>query len=135
MKGSIVRVLVTLGFGATLSPIALLAQEPVRATIPFDFTVGVKTLPAGDYTVSQRNGIVLIENSRRTAHVMTFAMKGEWNQTPGKYSILFHRYGDSNFLAAVRGDGWGLEWKATPAEKELIAKAAASSKPVVVAAK
>lgn len=32
---------------------ALAQQNEVRATVPFDFTVGGKVLPAGSYTISQ----------------------------------------------------------------------------------
>ena len=135
MKSSIVRVLVTLSLSAILSPIALLAQGPLQAVIPFDFTVGAKTLPAGDYTVRRLNGnIILIQNSKTSARIFTMPVTGEAGKKPGVYSILFNRYGDSYFLAAVRVDDWGWEWKKTAAEKELIAKAA-SPKPVIVAAK
>ena len=55
MTSSMIRTLVTLGLSAVLSPVALLAQGPVIATIPFDFTVGAKTLAAGTYQVKQVN--------------------------------------------------------------------------------
>lgn len=135
MKSSIVRVLVTLSLSAILSPIALLAQAPLQAVIPFDFTVGAKTLPAGSYTVRRLNGnTILIQNSKTSARILTMPVTGEAGKKPGVYSILFNRYGNSYFLAAVRVDQWGWEWKKTAAEKELIAKAA-SPKPIVVAAK
>jgi len=72
MKNSIVRTLVTLGLSAFLSPVALLAQSSINATIPFDFTVGAKSFAAGDYSVRQiSDSVLLIQSVKEPVRVGT----------------------------------------------------------------
>lgn len=136
MKSSTLRTLVvTLGLGATFGPVALMAQGAIRATIPFDFTVGAKSFAAGEYTVQQLKGtLFVIRNIHDRSGALTNAMPPEDTSTTkaGMAVLTFTRYGDSYFLSKV-SDGrqnWGLYPSA--AEKVLIAKRA-SPKPVAVA--
>ena len=134
MKSSIVRTLVTLGLGAVLSPIALLAQGSINATIPFDFTVSGKSLAAGDYLVQQLNqNILLIRSVKGKSSVMTIAMASPKTGAADKAVLTFNRYGDTYFLSKVSSDSRGWELPRSPVEKELIARFE-RLKPVVVAA-
>jgi hypothetical protein len=54
METSILRTLATLSLSAVLGPISLWAQGPIHVTVPFDFTVGAKSLAAGEYRVNQQ---------------------------------------------------------------------------------
>ena len=51
MNTAIIRTLATLCLSAALGGINLMAQGPLEAKIPFDFTVGSTSFAAGDYTV------------------------------------------------------------------------------------
>jgi hypothetical protein len=51
---------------------ALAQQREVRATVPFDFTVGGKVLPAGNYKINQVSGG--IELRSREQHVAMLAL-------------------------------------------------------------
>jgi hypothetical protein len=134
MKSSIVRTLVTLGLGAVLSPIALLAQGSINATIPFDFTVSGKSLAAGDYSIRQLSqDILLIRSVKGNSAVMTVGMAGEKTGEAGTGLLTFNRYGDTYFLSKVSSDSRGWELPRSPVEKELIARFE-RLKPVVVAA-
>ena len=132
MKASILRTLATLSLGAALGPVSLLAQVPINVKIPFDFTVGSKSLAAGDYRVGQQAPQVLAIQSvdgRAAMAIMTNPAQG--NNMPGKATLTFNKYGDRYFLAQVSNNnrGWALPKAAV--EKELIAQRA-SRKPVVV---
>jgi hypothetical protein len=133
MKSSLVRTLLTLGLSAALSPVALRAQDRLNASIPFDFTVGSKTLAAGTYLVSQmRHNVLLIRNADTGASVIALTLTGEPSKTPDRCTLRFAKYGDRYFLSTISGTANGWEMIKSPAEKELIAEAA-SPKPVVVA--
>jgi len=135
MKTTIVRTLVTLGLSAVLSPVALLAQSQINATIPFDFTVGAKSLPAGDYTVKQVSEyVLLIQSIKDGTGVMTMTLPSEKTHKPdGTPVLVFNRYGDSYFLSKVSGDDKGWKLHTSAAEKEMVAKVP-QPKPVIVAA-
>jgi hypothetical protein len=134
MKNTIVRTLVTLGISAFLSPVALLAQSQINATIPFDFTIGAKSFPAGDYSVRQvSENVLLIQSITDGTGVMTMALPGETTKRAGTPVLVFNRYGDTYFLSKVSGDdrGWRLHQSAV--EKEMVARVP-TPKPVIVAA-
>lgn len=85
-----------------------LAQEyPVRATMPFNFTVGNKSLPAGTYTILQvRDGVVEIRNQDGSATTLSTAYPSTvvpYAQFSSKAVLVFNRYGDQYFLHQVAG--------------------------------
>jgi hypothetical protein len=136
MKASIVRIAVSLGLCAALGLISLEAQMPgpIHVTVPFDFTVGSKSLAAGQYNVRQQAPHVLAIQSvdgRSAMVIMTHA--GEPNAAPGTALFKFNKYGDRYFLSQVSDSSRGWELPKSPVEKELIAKKA-SPKPVIVPA-
>ena len=134
MKSFIVRTFVTLSLSAVLSPVALLAQNRINATIPFDFTVGAKSFAAGDYSVQRLNdGVLLIQSAKDGTGVMAMVMPADQSKKDGKCVITFNRYGDRYFLSQVSGDSQGWRLHPSKLEKELIAQAVAH-RPVIVAA-
>jgi hypothetical protein len=94
----------------------------VRATIPFDFTVGGRTLPAGNYTVSSRGEILLIQSCerRRNASAIALIYPMQTDRSPGASALVFHRYGTQAFLVQVRTSNWVSELGTTPSEREAI---------------
>ncbi|MBS1790417.1 MAG: hypothetical protein JST85_22020 [Acidobacteria bacterium] len=82
---------------------------PQKAQVGFDFYVGDKLMPAGEYTirpVSQdiSHGVVMIEqvNGNAKAAVQTFPARNAENLKPG--SLLFKKYGDNHYLSAFQLD-------------------------------
>jgi hypothetical protein len=134
MKTSIVRTLLTLSISAILSPVALLAQDKITATIPFDFTVGAKTFSAGDYSVQRLNEhVLLIQDVKHGTGVMTMVLPGEQSNKAGVPVITFNRYGNRYFLSQVSNDSQGWRLRPSKVEKELIAQAV-SPRAVILAA-
>jgi hypothetical protein len=124
MKSTILRTLLTLSLSATFSHVALLAQDKVCATIPFDFTVGEKSLAAGKYCAHHLQPFVVqVYNAGNWSGIMAMTLPGEPSKQPGKAMFTFHRYGNSYFLAEISDDSRGRRFFKSVAEKELIARA------------
>jgi hypothetical protein len=78
----------------------------LRADIPFDFTVGSATLPAGTYTITEATpGVLQIRNEKLgsdAAFVLANSLESPKPQDSGK--LIFNRYGDTYFLNQVWSD-------------------------------
>jgi len=136
MKTSILRTLATLSLSAALGPVSLMAQGPIHITIPFDFTVGSKSLPAGEYRIGEQPRHVLaIRSVDNRSVMMIMTHSAEPTAKPGEASLTFNRYGDRYFLSQVSSSDLGWELPKSPVEKELAAKVALPQpKPVVLIA-
>jgi len=100
------------------------AQETMVVDIPFAFTAGNATLPAGEYRVQKmdRNSAVLLIHcwdTRASALVITNAAQAKELQTESK--LVFNRYGNRYFLSQVWTSGSirGRQLPISPREKEM----------------
>ena len=88
---------------ATLASGAGAFAQQLKANIPFDFTVGNTTMPAGEYTIwsPSRNFVDL----RSTDHGSTATIVGNQSYYEAKSKsggeLVFARYGDQYFLDSV----------------------------------
>ena len=81
------------------------APQTMRADIPFAFTVGEKTLPAGVYTLS----VINPSSDRRALQIRSrdgrFSAITQTSMSRGKYAdeatLVFRRYGDRYFFAQI----------------------------------
>ncbi|MGA3007683.1 MAG: hypothetical protein ABSE59_07315 [Opitutaceae bacterium] len=89
-------------FGA-LAGVGLHAQTvDLRATIPFDLTVGQASLPAGDYEIHEQGVVVLVrrlDGKPANAIVTTVGVGGA--ESGGSPRLTFHRYGNEYFLSEI----------------------------------
>ena len=94
-----IALVVVAGFLTAASGLA--QNYGVRATIPFDFTVGDKLLPPGTYTITSFDSHELwIRNHDRSVSVATMALPGRNDPgTTGK--LVFNKYGDQYFLREI----------------------------------
>jgi hypothetical protein len=89
------------------------ASKQIVADIPFEFSVGYKTLPAGQYimqTLASAGDGLLIQS----ADAKTSALRPSEATAPMKNKtharLIFHRYGERYFLAQVwSGDSSGRQ--------------------------
>ncbi len=100
------------------------AQEAMVVDIPFAFTAGNATLPAGEYRVQKmdRNSAVLLIHcwdTRASALVITNAAQAKELQAESK--LVFNRYGNRYFLSQVWTSGSirGRQLPISPREKEM----------------
>jgi len=95
-----------------------------RFSVPFDFVVAGKTMPAGEYAVGDNldhGGIVKIQSLNTRATVFAVTRNAETKAINGPATLVFHRYGGSYFLAQiVKGDAGipALALPETRAERE-----------------
>ena len=123
MKKAICRIAGMLALASLAITQAARAQEPVLANIPFDFTVGKMTLPAGEYRtqkVRDSSPALLIQRTDRSAAMIVMAQAATSNAPQPKTKLVFHRYGNQYFLAQiwVAGSSRGLELPKSAKEKE-----------------
>jgi hypothetical protein len=112
MKKQIVRTLLRLSFLALIAVAGVASahgqslSNPVRAKIPFDFTVADKKFSAGDYYISRvrtNSGDLVLRVSSVTENRSAFQLtSGVVTSSPKKSdTLIFHQYGDQYFLFEV----------------------------------
>jgi hypothetical protein len=92
-------------FGSLLLPPAH-AQVigAIQGKIPFDFAVGNKVLPAGNYVVRQTGttqGVLALQNADHKAITIMFLASPVQAGSAEKTKLVFHRYGNTYFLSQV----------------------------------
>ncbi len=104
------------------------AQDPgtaIRASIPFDFIVKGKTLPAGEYEISrvmdEPIGLLLRNVHNKHDEVVFETEPIEGRRMPKTDFLIFNRYGASYFLSEVftAGEQTGEELYPSHAERQL----------------
>ena len=94
----------------------------VRASIPFNFAVGSKTLPAGTYDVGTiENGMLLLQARDGSSSMIVGSNAAEHLKPADKTKLVFNQYGSRYFLSEiwVNGATRGRHLPATSREKEL----------------
>ena len=84
------------------------AQVPgtsIRASIPFEFVVQGRTLPAGNYEITRITdepvGLLIRNVDHRRFEAMFSTEPLDARKVPNKSWLVFHRYGDTSFLSEV----------------------------------
>ena len=107
MKKQAIKAFVVLGLLLSVSAIYVnaLGKTLIRKVeIPFDFSVGDKTFPAGVYSVTSVNQekIMLRLSSgdgREAIHILTNPVQAK--ETPTTSKLIFRRYGETYFLSQI----------------------------------
>lgn len=97
-----VAVIILAGF-CTAGSLQAQSHE-VRANVPFDFTVGSKHLPAGNYSfVSEANDTIVIRSYKDKIEVLSMTFHTDEKPANANWSTLvFNKYGDQYFLREIR---------------------------------
>jgi hypothetical protein len=115
-----------LSFFFMLAVVSVQAQSrgKIIVTVPFDFQIGSKTLPAGEYNVkplSQNSVLFQSEDGQQRAIVVTNnRVQADASEESARERLVFHQYGDKYFLSQVwmvRG-GDGRKLNKTDAERQ-----------------
>jgi hypothetical protein len=124
-------------------PMLAVAQLPSNqkliTNVPFEFTIGNKVVPAGQWTTQQasRNDVklLLLRNVNAKIAVTSSSLPGESKRAPANSSLTFHRYGRSYFLVAINVEGDRANYKIpeSKAEAELRAENRTASEEILVA--
>ncbi|MGO9097366.1 MAG: hypothetical protein ACLQGV_19365 [Bryobacteraceae bacterium] len=119
-----------------------LAAQSMRiaANIPFEFTVGATTIPAGDYTVSNGIGtnvlIIGTRDGRAVANAVTVRRQTGNGNYPDTTKLMFRRYGNQYFLSELWSSDSpvGHQFPMSRTERELMKSAAVKPESVIVLA-
>jgi hypothetical protein len=96
----------------------------VQVNVPFAFTVGNTTLPAGEYTIQRvlntSESVELIRSKDGSASMIVSTKIADQDSKDREPRMIFHRYGDQYFLSQIwfSGDS-GRELYKSRGEKEL----------------
>lgn len=97
-------------------------DEQLKATIPFDFTVGKTKLPAGEYTVTSTFGshVLQIRDAEQRLQATVITMPSNRRANPSESHLTFRVHGTRHYLAATwdGASGVGRELMKTAAERE-----------------
>jgi hypothetical protein len=121
---------------------AIAQTTHVRANVPFNFTVGDKTLAAGTYdveTVSDRDSkMLLLRTDDGKSSLIVGSNAAQTLKPADKTKLVFHKYGSQYFLAEIWKEGAtrGNQLPACGREKELAKEIATdlTSRPVEIVA-
>jgi hypothetical protein len=103
LKGFAMLVLVV-ALAAATAAATTPAQSANRvvANIPFEFSVGYKTMPAGEYQiriVNSANDALLIQSADSKTSALRLSEATERQKNNKHAKLVFHRYGERYFLA------------------------------------
>jgi hypothetical protein len=116
MKRNVIKRLTMLSLVSMFTLCAAVASanaqlsNPIRAKVPFDFNVGDKKLPAGDYTISRLSGfsdnkMISVSSADASAHVFQSTFEARALTPKNTSTLVFHKYGDQYFLEQIWSGG------------------------------
>lgn len=98
----------------------------IEAKVPFTFTVGNSTLPAGNYTIRVPNSIepdvLEISNDQTNVAVVFLTQATQIKQPVKTAELVFNKIGDKDFLSQILLDesNYGYEVEKSRAELKLV---------------
>jgi hypothetical protein len=104
---------------------AMAQDHAVKATIPFNFTVGGSLLPAGTYTLRSETDsptILRITDWEKGVRILT-VVTPDWNPQRQANVLVFHKYGNQYFLSEIRSQASSMNVNFSTSKQEKRAKA------------
>jgi hypothetical protein len=91
------------GLFAALACSGLRAQTmDLRANVPFDFRLGEKVMPAGQYVIHHSDCVLTVrEQNGGNATVIHLTQPTIRRDTPKTGQLVFNRYGENYFLSQI----------------------------------
>jgi hypothetical protein len=117
MMKSLVKIALVLAVLAALGTAVHAEPFRLKASVPFPFTAGGKTLPAGDYTISPLAGFpayLLIEGADPGAKSIVFSRSTDAWTPPRKDTVVFSDSGVETALVSVTISGRMFEITPAP---------------------
>ena len=101
---TMLMLLVTLSLASAVVSAQTQATKKVVATIPFEFSVGYKTMPAGDYVVeviATAGDALMIRSADDPVSALRLSEATSREKKQSHARLIFNRYGDKYFLSEV----------------------------------
>jgi len=97
----------TVGLLALVVAAPIFAETPLKANIPFNFTVGSTRMAAGEYTIMFDNpATVRVVREDGTSACVTITIPASTGKTPEVGKLVFNNYGGSFFLSQIWSPGY-----------------------------
>jgi len=114
MKATVLRFTSILAVVLAFTAVSAYGQSVIKRqtfVVPFEFNVGGKVMPAGEYAVSGETLIVRIQSKDRKHNVVVLPVSTRIGaQSRTEVKLKFRHYGDQYYLAQVwLPDGLGRE--------------------------
>lgn len=98
--------------------------KKLRATIPFEFTVGSANLSAGEYNVRSINDdgdVILVSGQSKAQNAVRMSNPMTAATAPKTGKLVFHRYGNRYFLSEIwtPGQNAGRQLRMSKAERAI----------------
>lgn len=120
---TMIAMVVLVGSMAVAAQAQTSGRTQLIANIPFEFSVGNKTLPAGEYVISQVNtavdpGVLAFRSTAGSSRAL-IQMNSVTGKAQESATLMFHRYGNQYFFAQawVDGENSGLQASRSRAER------------------
>ena len=118
---SMIALVVLIGSLAVTAQAQTSNHTLVRASVPFEFNIGDKTMPAGEYTIRQISprsepGLLRITDEKGEA-VSVLRTQLASGAAAEKTVLLFNRYGSQYFFSGVTIEGLDT-WQASRSRAE-----------------
>jgi hypothetical protein len=97
----------------------------VKATVPFNFTVGERTLPPGTYTLgtpSDAADLLAIRNRDQKVNILSMGMPNQDNGGRDN-TLVFHKYGNQYYLSEIRSHAASIDLRFPMSKAEKRARA------------
>ena len=134
---TVIALLVLVGSMAVAAQAQTGSRTRLVANIPFEFTVGNKTLPAGEYQLrsiagNSVNAVLLMQDRDCKAETLV-QMQTVIGKPQKTVKLIFHAYGNQYFFAEawVDGESAGLQ-AAKPKAERAIEHELAGVKPTII---
>lgn len=140
---TMLAVILMLAFASALASANSQNNRNVIANIPFEFSVGNKQLPAGDYIVQRvttsTNEGLLIRSRDGSVNEIVMTRPVQSNKTQEQAKLVFHKYGSQYFLSQIwkPGEATGRELPRSKSERNAgseLAKTETKSETIVLVA-
>ena len=99
-------------------------DHSVKANVPFNFTVGDRTLPSGTYLIGSNMNtpdLLAIRNQGKNVNILALGLP---DGKPGHdNTLVFHKYGDQYYLSEVRSEGASIDVRFPMSKAEKRARA------------
>jgi len=116
MKVAVLRITALLAVVMAFTTVSAQAQSAMKKQnfkVPFQFNVGDKVFPAGDYTFTAENQTIRVQSTNGKSSVIALPQRTLGaNPIPSRAKLTFRHSGDQYYLSQVwLPDGLGRELK------------------------
>ena len=119
---TMIALIVLVGSMAIAAKAQIGGRTQFVANIPFQFSVGNSTLPAGEYVISKVNptvdpGVLAFRSIDGSCHAL-IQMNSAQGKAQESAKLIFHRYGNKYLFAQawIDGDNTGMQAPTSKAE-------------------